>query len=134
LPFVAPLFVPFLEHEAPAVMAILLSLVVLVAGVLAAFALYRDQPSDSIRIPLFENRFYIDQFYNQLVRWTQDALAATSAFVDRWIIDGGIIRGLGGVTWGFGFALRFLQIGNLQAYVFLFGLGVVLLLYLVLFA
>jgi NADH-quinone oxidoreductase subunit L len=134
LPFVAPLFVPFLQHEAVAVLAILLSLVVLIAGVLAAFALYRDQASDSIRIPLFENRFYIDQFYNRLVRWTQDALAATSAFIDRWIIDGGIIRGMGGITWGFGFSLRFLQIGNLQAYVFLFGLGVVLLLYLVLFA
>jgi NADH-quinone oxidoreductase subunit L len=41
---------------------------------------------------------------------------------------------LGGTTWGFGFALRFLQIGNLQAYAFLFGFGVVLLLYLILFA
>ena len=43
------------------------------------------------------------------------------------------MRGLGGLTWGTGFALRFLQIGNLQAYAFLFGIGVVLLLYFILF-
>jgi NADH-quinone oxidoreductase subunit L len=134
LPFVAPLFIHAPEHEAPAVTAILVSLVVFVAGALAGFALYRGQAKDPIRIPLFENRFYIDQLYQELVRWTQDALAAVSGFTDRWIIDGGLVRGLGGITWGFGFALRFLQIGNLQAYVFLFGLGVVLLLYLVLFA
>ena len=34
---------------------------------------------------------------------------------------------------GAGFALRFLQVGNLQAYAFLFGAGVVLLLYFILF-
>jgi hypothetical protein len=75
-----------------------------------------------------------DQFYSGLVKWTQDLLANVAGFVDRWIIDGGVVRGLGGTTWGFGFALRFLQIGNLQAYAFLFGFGVVLLLYLILFA
>ena len=89
---------------------------------------------DPILVPLFANRFYIDQFYGTLVKWTQDLFAQIAGFVDRWIIDGGIVRGLGGATWGCGFALRFLQIGNLQAYAFLFGLGVILLLYLILFA
>ncbi|MBV9488371.1 MAG: NADH-quinone oxidoreductase subunit L [Verrucomicrobia bacterium] len=134
LPFIATRFIQLPEHEAPAITAILVSLVVFVAGALAGFALYRGQARDPIRIPLFENRFYIDQFYRQLIRWTQDTLATISGFTDRWIIDGGIIRGLGGVTWGVGFALRFLQIGNLQAYVFLFGFGVVVLIYLILFA
>jgi NADH-quinone oxidoreductase subunit L len=49
------------------------------------------------------------------------------------VIDGTVVRGLGGITWGAGFALRFLQVGNLQAYAFLFGAGVVLLLYFILF-
>ncbi len=134
LPFIAPLFISLPEHETPAFTAIAVSLAVFVLGALAGFVLYRGKAKDPIRIPLFENRFYIDGFYDRLVGWTQDALAALSGFVDRWIIDGGIIRGLGGLTWGTGFALRFLQIGNLQAYTFLFGFGVVLLLYLVLFA
>jgi NADH-quinone oxidoreductase subunit L len=60
-------------------------------------------------------------------------LANISGFIDRWVIDGGIVRGLGGATWGLGFVLRFLQIGNIQAYAFLFGAGVVLLLYFILF-
>ena len=65
-----------------------------------------------------------------LVRRTQDALAAASAWFDRWIIDGLGVRGISGATWGTGFVLRFLQVGNLQAYAFFFGLGVVILVYL----
>jgi len=95
--------------------------------------LYKGRDKDEIDVPLFEHKFYIDEFYNSLIKWTQDFLANVSGFVDRWIIDGGMVRGLSGVTWGFGFALRFLQIGNLQAYAFLFGAGVVLLLYYILF-
>jgi len=38
-----------------------------------------------------------------------------------------------GGTFGFGSLLRLLQVGNLQAYVFLFGLGIVALIYFVIF-
>ena len=41
--------------------------------------------------------------------------------------------GAGGATWGFGSLLRLLQVGNLQAYAFLFGLGIVGLIYFTLF-
>jgi NADH-quinone oxidoreductase subunit L len=134
-PAIAHRFIQVPEHEGGAAStAIAVSLFVFVAGALSAGFLYRGKSKDPIRIPLFENRFYIDQFYQQLVKWTQDLLAGICAFIDRWIIDGGIVRGLGGATWGTGFALRFLQIGNLQAYLFLFGFGVVLLLYWILFA
>jgi NADH-quinone oxidoreductase subunit L len=134
LPFIAPIFMPASEPEAPAFLAIAVSLLVLAAGAGLGWRFYRDQAKDPIRIPLFANRFYIDPFYDRLVRYTQDALAAVSGFIDRWIIDGGIVRGLSGATFWSGFALRFLQIGNLQAYAFLFGIGVVLLLYIILFA
>jgi NADH-quinone oxidoreductase subunit L len=134
LPLISSLFFPEVESSEPSIPAIAVSLAVFLGGALAGFALYRGKNSDPLDIPLFENRFYIDQFYAGLVKWTQDSLAGIAAFVDRWIIDGGLVRGLGGTTWGFGFALRFLQIGNLQAYAFLFGFGVVLLLYLILFA
>ncbi len=43
------------------------------------------------------------------------------------------MRGLSGAAWGCGFVLRFLQVGNLQAYAFLFGLGVVALVYFLVF-
>ncbi len=133
-PAIANRFIHVPEHEgSSAITAITLSLSVFVLGTLAAVVLYRNKAKDPIEIPLFANRFYIDQFYQSLVKWTQDLLAGVAAFIDRWIIDGGIVRGLGGATWGTGFALRFLQVGNLQAYVFLFGFGVVILLYWILF-
>ena len=99
----------------------------------SGFYLYKDKNKDGIDIPLFEHKFYFDEFYGSLIKWTQDLLANVSGFVDRWVIDGGVVRGIGGLTWGVGFALRFLQIGNLQAYAFLFGAGVVVLLYFILF-
>jgi NADH-quinone oxidoreductase subunit L len=134
-PMIASIFLKFPEHEGSSgPTALLISLLALIAGLVLGFALYRGKAKDPITIPLFANRFYIDEFYASLVKWTQDLLANVAAFLDRWVVDGAIVRGLGGITWGFGFALRFLQIGNLQAYAFLFGFGVVLLLYLILFA
>jgi NADH-quinone oxidoreductase subunit L len=38
-----------------------------------------------------------------------------------------------GGTWGVGALLRLFQVGNLQAYAFLFGLGIVALIYLAIF-
>ena len=58
---------------------------------------------------------------------------SVSAFFDRWIIDAGAVRGASGGTWGFGALLRLLQVGNLQAYSFLFGLGIVALIYFAIF-
>jgi NADH-quinone oxidoreductase subunit L len=132
-PQIAEMFIKAPEHGS-LLLALFTSLTVFLAGSILGFLLYREKSKDPVVIPLFTNRFYIDQFYSVLVKWTQDLLAQISGFIDRWIIDGGIIRGLGGMTWSCGFALRFLQIGNLQAYAFLFGFGVVLLLYLILFA
>jgi NADH-quinone oxidoreductase subunit L len=60
-------------------------------------------------------------------------LARITAFIDRWIIDAGAVRGISGGTWGLGAVLRLLQVGNLQAYAFLFGLGIVFLIYLTIF-
>src|SRR5215471_4978510 len=122
------------EHEGAPIGPMFISLIAFLAGAASGYYLYKGKDKDEVDVPLFEHRFYIDEFYNSLIKWTQDLLANISGFVDRWIIDGGLVRGLSGVTWGFGFALRFLQIGNLQAYAFLFGTGVVLLLYLILFA
>jgi NADH-quinone oxidoreductase subunit L len=132
-PFIASIFIKVPEQEGSPLIAVAVSLVAVAAGVASGFYLYRDKDKDAIDIPLFEHKFYIDEFYGKLIKWTQDLLADVSGFFDRWVIDGGVVRGLGGLTWGVGFALRFLQIGNLQAYAFLFGAGVVLLLYFIRF-
>jgi NADH-quinone oxidoreductase subunit L len=102
-----------------------------VLGTGAAVALYHRRDKDPIRIPLFANRFYIDDLYGTLIRYTNDLLASLSGWFDRWIIDGVMVRGLGGMARGAGFVLSFLQVGNLQAYAFLFGVGVVALIFFV---
>jgi NADH-quinone oxidoreductase subunit L len=71
--------------------------------------------------------------YAALIAGTQDLLATMSRYCDQWLIDGLLVRGLSGATWATGFVLRFLQVGNLQAYAFLFGLGVVATIYLLVF-
>jgi NADH-quinone oxidoreductase subunit L len=76
---------------------------------------------------------YVDEFYGWLIRVTQELLASISAFLDRWILDAGIVRGMSTTTWGVGSILRLLQVGNLQAYAFLFGLGIVGLIYFTVF-
>ncbi|MDQ3199983.1 MAG: NADH-quinone oxidoreductase subunit L [Verrucomicrobiota bacterium] len=111
----------------------LIALAALAVGVLSALLLYRNRTSDPIDIELFRNRFYIDEFYRGLIRATQGLLASLAGFVDRWIIDGAIVRGLSGGVWGSGFLLRLLQVGNLQAYGFLFGLGIIGLIYFTVF-
>jgi NADH-quinone oxidoreductase subunit L len=132
-PFISSIFIKLPEQEGSLIGSMVQSIVVIGAGVATAYFLYKGKTKDTVEIPLFEHKFYFDEFYGSLIKWTQDLLANISGFVDRWVIDGGIVRGLGGVTWGLGFVLRFLQIGNLQAYAFLFGAGVVLLLYYILF-
>jgi NADH-quinone oxidoreductase subunit L len=100
-------------------------------GIGAAALIYRKVgEKDPIRIPAFENRFYIDDFYFWIVRCIQGGFARLCSFLDRWFIDGILVRGSATVVWTLGFALRFLQVGNLQAYAFFFGAGVVGLIYL----
>jgi NADH-quinone oxidoreductase subunit L len=132
-PFIASIFIKLPEHEGSPIGSMVVSLIAFAAGAASGYYLYKDKAKDSIDIPLFEHKFYFDEMYGSLIKWTQDLLADISGFIDRWVIDGTIVRGLGGIAWGAGFALRFLQIGNLQAYAFLFGAGAVLLLYFILF-
>jgi len=110
-----------------------LSIIVFLAGAGLAWFVYTGKDTDPIVIPLLANRFYIDQFYQTLIAWTQDLAASLTATFDRWILDGAIVRGLSSVAWVTGFVLRFLQLGNLQAYSFLFGAGSVVLIYYFLF-
>jgi NADH-quinone oxidoreductase subunit L len=110
-----------------------LAIAALIAGSGLAIALYRNRSSEPVDLELLRHKFYFDEFYSSLIHWTQELLAHVSAFVDRWIIDAGVVGGSSRGVWGIGALLRLVQVGNLQAYVFLFGLGVVAIIYFAIF-
>ena len=101
-----------------------------VLGALGGYLLYRGRTEDPLDLTALRDKLYIDEFYSVLIHATQDTFAKVCAWFDRWVIDGAGVKGVSGATWGTGFVLRFLQVGNLQAYAFFFGLGVILLVYL----
>jgi NADH-quinone oxidoreductase subunit L len=104
------------------------------AGTAAGYVLYAGKDKDPILIPAFKNKFYFDEFYAALIARTQDLLARVSAFADKWIVDGVLVRVSSGAVWGLGFLLRFFQFGNLQGYAFLFAAGIVVLIYFMVFS
>jgi NADH-quinone oxidoreductase subunit L len=120
------------EKEA-AILVPALAIVALIAGSGLAIALYRNRAVEPVDIKLLRHKFYFDEFYSWLIYWTQELLARVSGFFDRWIIDAGAVGGSSRGTWGIGALLRLVQVGNLQAYVFLFGLGIVALIYFAVF-
>jgi NADH-quinone oxidoreductase subunit L len=131
--FVARLFVKLPTEQETGWLVPGLALGATIAGSLVAIILYRNRQTDPIDFAPFRNRFYFDELYSFLIRATQELLAKLSAFIDRWILDGAAIRGASTTTWGVGSLLRLFQVGNLQAYAFLFGLGIVGLIYLTIF-
>jgi NADH-quinone oxidoreductase subunit L len=105
----------------------------LIVGSGLAIAIYRNRTDEPIDVEVLRHKFYFDEFYAWLINWTQGLLARVAAFFDRWIIDTAAVDGISRGTWGIGALLRLIQIGNLQAYAFLFGLGVVALIYFAVF-
>ena len=99
------------------------------AGIGIGFLIYRGKEKDPIRIPLLANKFGFDELYAGIVRMFQDSVAYVAKALDQILIDGLLVRGLGAITAGTGSLLRRLQVGNLQGYAFLFGLGVIAIIY-----
>jgi NADH-quinone oxidoreductase subunit L len=110
-----------------------LAILALLLGGALAIAFYKGRTNERFDVDLLRRRFYIDDFYQWLISSTQDLPARVSAFIDRGLIDAGAVRGASSGTWGFGALLRLIQVGNLQAYAFLFGLGIVALIYFAVF-
>jgi NADH-quinone oxidoreductase subunit L len=111
----------------------ILAFVALFVGSGLAISVYRNRVSEPIDVEVLRDKFYFDEFYAWLTNWTQELLARVSAFFDRWIIDTAAVDGSSRGTWGIGALLRLIQVGNLQAYAFLFGLGVVAVIYFAVF-
>ncbi len=133
-PFIQDLFFHVEEPKhVPHVLHFIL-LALFAVGVGGAFLLYfRKVEKDPVSIPLFANRLYIDDVYNWGVKTIQDGGSLALSWADRWVVDVIVVQIPSKATWACGFVLRFLQIGNLQAYSFFFGAGVVGLLYLLIF-
>src|SRR5204863_2845690 len=122
-----------LPSKEAAVFVPVLAIIALILGVGLAIVLYRGRATEPVTLELLRRKLYIDNFYGWLIDWTQELLARVAAFVDRWVIDAGAVGGSSRGTWGIGALLRLIQVGNLQAYAFLFGLGVIALIYFVVF-
>ncbi len=106
----------------------------LVAGVGIGFFLYAGKAKDPISIPLFRNRFYLDAIYEKgIVKYFQDGFAAIVHFLDEFVINGLLVGGFSRLAETFGNVFRKAQSGNLQAYAFTFGLGVLLVIYFTVF-
>jgi len=127
--FFARNFLTLPTETGAAVFVPVLAIIALILGVSLATVLYRGRATEPVKVELLRRKFYFDEFYGWLIDWTQELLARVAAFIDRWIIDAGAVGGSSRGTWGIGAVLRLIQIGNLQAYTFLFGLGVVALIY-----
>ena len=108
------------------------SVVALLAGVGLGFVVYNGRDRDPLRIGLFARKFYLDELYGKLIGVFQDGLAKLAHVLDIVFIDGLGVRGLSGLGGLFGSSFRRLQGGNLQAYGFLFGVGVLLLIFIAL--
>lgn len=131
--FFARRFLSLPVEKETVVLVPILAFAALLLGVGLAIVLYRNRERDPMNVAIFRRGFYFDELYAGLIEGTQGLLARISAFFDRWIIDVGGVRGVSGATWGVGALLRLLQVGNLQAYTFLFGLGIVGLIYFAVF-
>jgi len=135
---IAPLskFEPFHFHFGAAFFA---SIGALLVGGGAAFVLYFNKSTDPLAnigiMKVFRNKFYIDEFYGQVVRWGQDVLAAIVHFIDEFFINGLFIGGLSRSAEGIGAIFRNrLQNGNLQTYSLVFGVGIAVTIYITVFA
>ena len=131
--FAAARFLPLPQEKTSGMTVPALATGAMLLGVALAVLFYRNREAEPIAIRALRRKFYFDELYAWLVRHTQGALAVLAAFIDRWIVDAGAVGGASAGTWSFGAMLRLFQVGNLQAYAFLFGLGIIGLLYFTIF-
>jgi NADH-quinone oxidoreductase subunit L len=112
-------------------------LLVPLAGFLVAAKIYwKPAPSDGpVRSVLgygwlwIQNKFYFDEVYLLVVKYVQGTIALVCEWFDIWILQRLGIGGLSVGTGALGRTVRRLQTGNLQSYVFIFALGVTVIIY-----
>jgi NADH-quinone oxidoreductase subunit L len=125
--------VPEAEGSAHSVILIT-SVLVLAVGFLASWAIYPSQGTDALqeRAPGLFGALQalwssFDRAYNYYVTKVQQRFALFLNFLEQIFLAGLIIRGLAGIVGLFGLGARALHVGNVNAYVYWFLLGVVVL-------
>jgi NADH-quinone oxidoreductase subunit L len=131
-PFFAERFLELPAEDHASLVPMIASVLALIAGAGISFLTYRGKSADPLRVGILANKFYVDEIYAKLVAICQDGIAKVMQYVDILLVDGLGVRGLSGLTGAIGSGLRRLQGGNLQGYGFLFGLGVIILVFLAL--
>ena len=119
-------------HGSDHTVILVTSLVVLLLGAGAAFTLYRPASTDALaeKSPglfglLGALKVSFDRFYDYYVAKIQQRFAMVLNFIEQIFLAGVIIRGMAGVVGLVGLGMRALHVGNLNAYVYWFLLGVV---------
>jgi NADH-quinone oxidoreductase subunit L len=98
---------------------------VFLLGTLVAWAIYKGRRAECWHVAAVRNKFYVDELYRVVVIKGNDGLAFLLGVLDRFFVNGLLVRGSCLVVSGMGHFFRITQSGNIQGYAFLFGLGVV---------
>jgi NADH-quinone oxidoreductase subunit L len=123
------LFDPF--NHSP--LGAILGLGLIVFGGFVAVSLYWRASEDPLTKQLgwvataLRSRLFFDAIYDRVVVPIHDAVAALFGLIDRWLLQGLVVRGGAGAVDLVGRALRLVQTGNIQTYAFLFVIGVAVL-------
>ena len=119
-------------HGTEHTIILITSLVVMLVGAGLALVIYDSEPADAIAEkvpPLFDAldalRASFDRAYDYYVAKIQQRFAMLLNFLEQIFLAGLIVRGLAGVVGLFGLGTRALHVGNLNAYLYWFLLGVV---------
>ncbi|MEM1057739.1 MAG: NADH-quinone oxidoreductase subunit L [Verrucomicrobiota bacterium] len=126
----------FSSHFEPAWLSKVVGWSFFAIGTGAAILLYLGKNEEPYRrgfMKVLNRKFYFDELYDNLVIPAQQLVARVIAWVDDLLIGGLLVRGSAALSEFSGQMLRLFQTGNLQAYAFLFALGLIILFYFVLF-
>ncbi|MGB3120376.1 MAG: NADH-quinone oxidoreductase subunit L [Verrucomicrobiales bacterium] len=116
------------SHEA-GFLTTILSLVALAGGVFAGWKLYSGREREPISLRLLANRFYFDELYSLIIRTVQDLPARLVEYLDLYVVHGLLAYFPSQLARGAGWTFTRLQSGHLQGYGFLFGAGLLALLW-----
>ena len=119
-----------IAHGAAHTKILVVSVLVMVVGAGAAFALYKPSSMDALETKapavfggLSALKTSFDGVYNYYVAKVQQRFALFLNFVEQIFLAGLIVRGLAGLVGLVGLGARALHVGSLHAYVYWFLLG-----------
>ncbi|MEZ5405161.1 MAG: NADH-quinone oxidoreductase subunit L [Verrucomicrobiia bacterium] len=105
------------------------SITVFVLGLGLAWLSYRNRSKEIWHWPLVEKAFGVDRIYQKVFVRGHDVLSCVWSGIDRFLIQGIVVRGGAWTVAGMGHVCRAMQSGSLQGYVFLFGVGLAIILW-----